>query len=574
MVAGDLVNTAARLQSVAPARDRPRRRGDAAGRRRRRSRSSPPASSGSRASRRPSPAWRALRVVAERGGRGRSRRARGAVRRPRRRAPAAQGPVPRDGARAAGAARVDHRAGRHRQEPARLGVREVPRRPRRDRLLARRAARRPTARASRSGRWARWSAAAPGSPRPTTSRRPGAKVAETLDALGPRRGGAALDRAGAARAARPATPRPRRPARSCSRPGGRSSSGSRPQGTVVLVFEDLHWADSGHARLHRPPARLVRGRADPRRHAGAARSCSSAARTGAPAGATSSRSASSRSSEAAMRELLAGLVPGLPAAAVRAIIERADGIPLYAVETVRMLVADGRLVPRRRRLRADGRPGRRSPSRRRCTRSSPPVWTRSTPADRRSSRTRRSSGRASPPTGSPRSAGSTATGASSRARPVARPARAARPSKLDPRSAGTRPVRLRPGAHPRGRLRDPRPARPARPPPRRGPLLRVARRGRARRRPRAHYLAAYRAAPDGPEPAARGAGADRAPRGRRPGERARRHDQAVTFLTEAIEVTDDPTEIAELLERAGEAAVLGGPRGTGRAAPPGRDPAA
>ena len=44
-----------------------------------------------------------------------------------------------------------------------------------------------------------------------------------------------------------------------------------------------------------------------------------------------------------MRELLAGLVPGLPASAVAAIVARADGIPLYAVETVRTLVADGRL---------------------------------------------------------------------------------------------------------------------------------------------------------------------------------------------------------------------------------------
>ena len=47
--------------------------------------------------------------------------------------------------------------------------------------------------------------------------------------------------------------------------------------------------------------------------------------------------------EAAMRELLAGLVPGLPDAAARTILARAGGIPLYAVETVRMLAADGRL---------------------------------------------------------------------------------------------------------------------------------------------------------------------------------------------------------------------------------------
>jgi tetratricopeptide (TPR) repeat protein len=48
-------------------------------------------------------------------------------------------------------------------------------------------------------------------------------------------------------------------------------------------------------------------------------------------------------SDGAMRDLLVGLVPGLPADAVSAIVSRADGIPLYAVETIRMLVADGRL---------------------------------------------------------------------------------------------------------------------------------------------------------------------------------------------------------------------------------------
>jgi class 3 adenylate cyclase len=46
----------------------------------------------------------------------------------------------------------------------------------------------------------------------------------------------------------------------------------------------------------------------------------------------------------AMRELLAGLVPGLATAAVEAIVARADGIPLYAVETVRMLLAQGKVV--------------------------------------------------------------------------------------------------------------------------------------------------------------------------------------------------------------------------------------
>ena len=37
-------------------------------------------------------------------------------------------------------------------------------------------------------------------------------------------------------------------------------------------------------------------------------------------------------------------MPGLPEAAARAIVARADGIPLYAVETVRMLLAEGRLA--------------------------------------------------------------------------------------------------------------------------------------------------------------------------------------------------------------------------------------
>ena len=46
----------------------------------------------------------------------------------------------------------------------------------------------------------------------------------------------------------------------------------------------------------------------------------------------------------AMQELLAGLVPGLPAALRDQILERAEGVPLYAVETVRMLLDRGLLV--------------------------------------------------------------------------------------------------------------------------------------------------------------------------------------------------------------------------------------
>jgi tetratricopeptide (TPR) repeat protein len=46
----------------------------------------------------------------------------------------------------------------------------------------------------------------------------------------------------------------------------------------------------------------------------------------------------------AMQALLAGLVPGLPADIRDAILARAEGVPLYAVETVRMLLDRGLLV--------------------------------------------------------------------------------------------------------------------------------------------------------------------------------------------------------------------------------------
>ncbi len=49
-------------------------------------------------------------------------------------------------------------------------------------------------------------------------------------------------------------------------------------------------------------------------------------------------------SQEAMEELLTGLVPGLPAEVRDRILARAEGVPLYAVETVRMLLDRGLLV--------------------------------------------------------------------------------------------------------------------------------------------------------------------------------------------------------------------------------------
>ena len=49
--------------------------------------------------------------------------------------------------------------------------------------------------------------------------------------------------------------------------------------------------------------------------------------------------------DAQMRRLLEGLVPGIPPEPMRRIVDRAEGVPLYAVETLRMLLDRGVLQP-------------------------------------------------------------------------------------------------------------------------------------------------------------------------------------------------------------------------------------
>jgi class 3 adenylate cyclase/predicted ATPase len=113
-------------------------------------------------------------------------------------------------------------------------------------------------------------------------------------------------------------------------------------GTTVLVFEDLQWADSGlldfidhlldwSKALPIMVVTLARPELFDRRPDWAAgrRHLTALALEPLP--------------DEAITELLAGLVPGLPEAAVRAIVARAEGVPLYAVETVRSLLADGRI---------------------------------------------------------------------------------------------------------------------------------------------------------------------------------------------------------------------------------------
>ncbi len=114
---------------------------------------------------------------------------------------------------------------------------------------------------------------------------------------------------------------------------------------VTMVIEDLHWADSGLLDFIDHVLEWTRDR--PIYIVTLARPELLEKRPTWGAGKRQFTSIFLEPlSEAAMRELLVGLVPGLPDRALRAIVERADGVPLYAVETVRMLVAEGKLTER------------------------------------------------------------------------------------------------------------------------------------------------------------------------------------------------------------------------------------
>ncbi len=116
-------------------------------------------------------------------------------------------------------------------------------------------------------------------------------------------------------------------------------------GVVALLFEDLQWADPG--TLDFIEHMLEWSRNVPIMIITLARPDLLEKRPGWGAGKRAFLALDLQPlDEASMRDLLGGLVPGLPEAAVRSIVARAEGIPLYAVETIRMLVADGRLVER------------------------------------------------------------------------------------------------------------------------------------------------------------------------------------------------------------------------------------
>ena len=240
--------------------------------------------------------------------------ARAAVRRPRRGAPPAQGPDRARPAATGGSRLVSITGpGGHRQEPARLGAREVHRRDQRRRSTGIAAAR--PSYGEGITFWALGEMvrrrAAPGRGRrrgddPRADRRDGRRVR-------PRRGRPALGRARAPDPARPGARPGRRPRRPVRRLADLLRADRRP-GHDRAAVRGPPVGRHRPARLHRVPARVVADVADPRRRPSPGRSSSTAGPTGAPTSRNLTRLALEPLTDEAMRELLDGFVPGLPEA--------------------------------------------------------------------------------------------------------------------------------------------------------------------------------------------------------------------------------------------------------------------
>ncbi|MGH2447881.1 MAG: AAA family ATPase, partial [Chloroflexota bacterium] len=114
-------------------------------------------------------------------------------------------------------------------------------------------------------------------------------------------------------------------------------------GPVVMVFEDLQWADAGLVDFIE--SILEWSRSHPILVLTLARPEISERRPNWGAGQRSFTSLHLEAlSEAAMRDLLQGFVREVPEAVVTRVLARAEGVPLYAVETVRMLADRGVLT--------------------------------------------------------------------------------------------------------------------------------------------------------------------------------------------------------------------------------------
>ncbi len=116
-------------------------------------------------------------------------------------------------------------------------------------------------------------------------------------------------------------------------------------GTVALVVEDLHWADPG--LMDFLESMLEASRTSPILVLTMARPELMDRR---PTWGHGVRSSSvlhlDRLDDALIREMVTGYVDGLPEAGLRRLVDRAEGVPMYAVETVRMLADRGVLEQR------------------------------------------------------------------------------------------------------------------------------------------------------------------------------------------------------------------------------------
>jgi class 3 adenylate cyclase/tetratricopeptide (TPR) repeat protein len=111
------------------------------------------------------------------------------------------------------------------------------------------------------------------------------------------------------------------------------------QGPVVMVFEDLQWADDGLLDFIEELITWSRGHSIYVITLARAELLDRRPTWGAGQRSFTSLNLSPLSDDD-MRAMLDGLVPGLPEAVTARIVGRAEGIPLYAVETVRMLLND------------------------------------------------------------------------------------------------------------------------------------------------------------------------------------------------------------------------------------------
>ena len=370
----------------------------------------------------------------------------------------------------------------------------------------------------------------------------------------PRRRRSGVRRAAARAPARAREHQAPRPARTSSPPGG-SSSSVWPRATRRCSCSRTCSGPTRAARLHRVPARLVAEPPDLRAHARPAGAAERRPTWGA-GHAAPRRSTSSRSRSRPWRSCSPVSSPGFRTRLRDQILARAEGIPLYAVETVRMLLDRGLLVQEGTEYRLTG-----------------PLESLEVPETLHALIAARLDGLdaggapAAPGRGRPRQdlhrAGARGARRPRRCRDRAAPrslvaqGAARRPGR--PALARARPVRLPPGSRPARRLRDALEARASHAAPRgrRAPECGVRRdEDEIVEVIASHYLAAYEAAPDAEDAARSAQGAARcscapvsAPQSLAAAAEARR------YFEQAAELAGDPSERRRFSSRAGEMAV-------------------